>query len=257
MPRLRVCEPAWFAVVSGAMRPILERTDRSSDDGVIEGIGARLTAMTAHEPSGEAEPSMEAETEAGPVGEPESEPESEPALARSAPSLSEDEEITGELLKEPGLADEWIRQNTLIYGGLIGLGVVLVQPYLAAGDPPLAGLIAVVAFAVAIPLLAMLMLLASQEAYRHRASRSAGVGVARAVAMGAACIGTVAAFWQISWIAGVAIVVSGAVAIGVHSAGYVRLEPEMMRRAEDISLRRMAARRRAKRSAPRETKPQG
>lgn len=161
---------------------------------------------------------------------------------------SDDEAITHELLKEPGLADEWIRQNTLIYGGLIGIGVVLVQPYIGGEDPPVLGLVAVVAFAIAIPLLAVLMLLGSQEAYRHRVSRSKAVSIARGAAMAAACLGTVAAFWQISWIAGVAILVSGAVAIGVQSAGYVKLEPAMMQTATNVSLGRMAARRAARRA---------
>lgn len=175
-------------------------------------------------------------------------PASNPPHADGDPlGMSDDEAITGELLKEPGLADEWIRQNTLIYGGLIGLGVVIVQPYIGGGDPPVLGLVTVVAFAVAIPLLAVLMLLASQEAYRHRVSRARSVGVARGVAMAAACVGTVAAFWQISWIAGIVILVSGAFAVGVQSAGYVKLEPEMMRKAETISLGRMSARRAARR----------
>lgn len=157
--------------------------------------------------------------------------------------MSDDEAITHELLKEPGLADEWIRQNTLIYGGLIGIGVVLVQPYIAAGDPPVLGLVAVVSFAVAIPLLAVLMLLGSQEAFRHRVSRSKAVSIARGLAMAASCVGTVAAFWQISWIAGVAVLVSGAFAVGVQSVGYTKLEPGMMQKATTLSLRRMAARR--------------
>lgn len=174
--------------------------------------------------------------------------EDEPATGPSA-GMTEDEAITNELLKEPGLADEWIRQNTLTYGGLIGIGVVLVQPYIGGDDPPLLGLVAVVAFAVAIPLLAVLMLLGSQEAFRHRVSRSRSVAVARGVAMAASCVGVVAAFWQISWIAGVAVLVSGAVAIGVQSAGYVKLEPGMMQKATRMSLGRIAARRAAGRAS--------
>ncbi|WP_157432176.1 hypothetical protein [Agromyces italicus] len=172
--------------------------------------------------------------------------EREPS-AENGEGVNDDEAITRELMKEPGLADELIRQNTLSYGGLIGLGAILIQPYIGGDDPPVLGLVTVICFAVAIPLLAGLMLLGSQEAYRHRVSRARSVGVARGVAMAAACVGTVAAFWQISWIAGVVILASGAVAIGVQSAGYVKLEPEMMRKAEDLSLGRMAARRATRR----------
>jgi hypothetical protein len=37
--------------------------------------------------------------------------------------------------QDPGLEQELVRQNSLGYGGLIAIGVVLVQPFLMA-DPP-------------------------------------------------------------------------------------------------------------------------
>jgi hypothetical protein len=37
---------------------------------------------------------------------------------------------------DPAQEQEWLRQNNLIYGGLIGIGVVLVQPFLTAVPPP-------------------------------------------------------------------------------------------------------------------------
>jgi hypothetical protein len=83
---------------------------------------------------------------------------------------------------DPELEQEWLRQNNLIYGCLIGIGVVLVQPFLTAPSLDLSATICVVAFSVVIR------------------------------------------FWHTSRIAGVAVLASGLVAIGVHSAGYVRLE---------------------------------
>lgn len=73
--------------------------------------------------------------------------------------------------QDPTLVQEWLRQNNLIYGGLIAIGVYMVQPFLTAGSLDLSARICVVAFSVAIPLLA-----------------------------------------------------GGLVAVGVHSAGYVRVE---------------------------------
>jgi hypothetical protein len=35
--------------------------------------------------------------------------------------------------QDPKLVQEWLRQNNLIYGGLIAIGVYMVQPFLVAG----------------------------------------------------------------------------------------------------------------------------
>jgi hypothetical protein len=48
--------------------------------------------------------------------------------------------------------------------------------------------------------------------------------VTQAIAQLAAFVGMVAGFWHITWVAGVVMLVTGLVAVGVHSAGYVRLE---------------------------------
>jgi hypothetical protein len=50
------------------------------------------------------------------------------------------------------------------------------------------------------------------------------VAVARASAQAAAFVGVVAGFWHIHWIAGVGVLVSALVAVGVQSAGITRLE---------------------------------
>jgi pseudouridine-5'-phosphate glycosidase len=63
-----------------------------------------------------------------------------------------------------------------------------------------------------------------QEVFRRRVTKAVTVEVARVVAQLCAATGVVAGFWHIRWIAGVAVLVSGLVGIGVHSAGYVRLE---------------------------------
>jgi hypothetical protein len=119
---------------------------------------------------------------------------------------------------------EWIRQNNLIYGGLIGIGVVMVQPFLTAASLDLSAKICVVAFSVAIPLLAALVLVNQQEAFRRRATTSVLAVIARVVAQNCAFVGVVAGFWHIHWIAGVGMLASGLVAVVVHSAGYTRLE---------------------------------
>jgi hypothetical protein len=126
--------------------------------------------------------------------------------------------------QDPKLVQEWLRQNNLIYGGLIAIGIYMVQPFLTAGSLDLSARICVVAFSVAIPLLAGLLVLNRQEIFRARATSFAVVEVTKVVAQTCAFAGVVAGFWHILWIAGVGILAGGLVAVGVHSAGYMRVE---------------------------------
>jgi hypothetical protein len=79
--------------------------------------------------------------------------------------------------------------------------VFMAQPFLTATSLDLTARICIVAFAVAIPLLAALMLINRQEAFRHQRSRSTLVATAQVVAQVCAFIGVVAGFWHILWIA--------------------------------------------------------
>jgi hypothetical protein len=79
---------------------------------------------------------------------------------------------------------------------------------------------------VAIPLLAALAMVNRQEAFRRRASGSVLVTLAQVAGELAAFVGVVAGFWHILWVAGASVVVTGLVAVGVHSAGYMRLEQD-------------------------------
>ena len=133
-------------------------------------------------------------------------------------------EYAESILHDPRQVREWLRQRDLIYGGLIGIGVVMVQPFLNALSLDLAAKICVGAFAVAIPLLASLILLNRQEMFRSRADTSRLVSVAQGVAQASAVVGVVAGFWHIHWAAGVLMLVSGVFGTAVHSAGYTSLE---------------------------------
>jgi len=129
---------------------------------------------------------------------------------------------------EPEQQQEWIRQNSLEYGGLIAIGLVLVQPLMTEDTLDVTAKICVVAFAVAIPLLAALVMVGRQEAFRGRPTPSVLVSAAKGFAEGCAFIGIVAGFWHITWIAGVAMLGAGFIALGVHSAGYWRLERDRL-----------------------------
>jgi hypothetical protein len=125
---------------------------------------------------------------------------------------------------DPAVQEEWIRQSNLIYGGLAAAGLVVVQPFLTASPLDLTATICVVAFAVSIPLLAALLVLNRQEAFRRQVSRSRLVSVAKATAEGSAFVGLTAAFWHISTTAGITFLAAGIFAVGIHSAGYTKLE---------------------------------
>jgi len=122
------------------------------------------------------------------------------------------------------MKEEVLRQIGVMYGGLIAIAVVMVQGFLEASSLDASAKVSTIAFAVAIPLLAALVLVNRQEAFRGRRTTSASVTLARAIAQLAAFVGIVAGFWHITWVAGVTFLVAGLVAVGVHSAGFWRVE---------------------------------
>ena len=144
--------------------------------------------------------------------------------------LSEQERRAVDRVQHPERAqvNEWLDQYSLSYGALIGVGVLMVQPFLTASSLDLSAAISVVSFSIAIPLLAALILVNRQETFRGRPSGSTVVAIGRATAQAAAFIGLVAAFWHIHWTAGVGVLVSGLVGVGIHSAGFWRLERELV-----------------------------
>jgi hypothetical protein len=132
------------------------------------------------------------------------------------------------LRRDPEQVQELLRQDALINGGLIVIGLYLVAPFLTATSLDLSAKVCVVAVAAAIPLLATLVLVNRQEVLRRRITRSVSVGTARSVARSCAFAGVVAGFWHILWIAGVAILVSGLMGVTVQSVGYWRLRREQV-----------------------------
>jgi hypothetical protein len=147
----------------------------------------------------------------------------EAARAAAERATADAERLKAEMLTGP-MSQEMLRQQGLIYGGLILIGVYMVEPFLTAPSLDASATISILAFAVSIPLLAALVMVNRQEAFRGRRTPSVMVTVAQAVAQSAAFVGIVAGFWHISWVAGVTFLVTGLVAMGIHSAGFWRLE---------------------------------
>ena len=124
------------------------------------------------------------------------------------------------------LRPEWIRTESVVNAGLILVGIYIVQSLLASSFVETAARISIVAWAVAIPLLAALaMLNVAQESYRY-ASYPLYLLIARAIAQGSAAVGVVSAFWRIWMPAGVVLIVSGVAAIGLYATYARRLEKD-------------------------------
>ncbi|MFI6292281.1 hypothetical protein ACIBEJ_11900 [Nonomuraea sp. NPDC050790] len=123
--------------------------------------------------------------------------------------------------------ENWLDQDNLINAGFIAIGIVLVQPFLTVADLTVAALVCVLSFSVAIPLLAVLTMV-NQLRKTHRFTGSTRLlNLARGLAPLAACIGVVAAFWHMSWIAGVVLLVSGTVAVIAYGGFFAVLPREM------------------------------
>lgn len=145
------------------------------------------------------------------------------AMSEEERALAEAERVTADSRTSESKA-EGLRQLGVIYGGLILIGVYMVQPFLVAPALDASATTSVIAFAVAIPLLAALILVNRQEMFRGRRTTSVTVTVANSIAQLAAFVGIVAGFWHITWVAGVTFLVVGLAAVGVHSAGWWRVE---------------------------------
>jgi hypothetical protein len=100
----------------------------------------------------------------------------------------------------------------------------MVQGFLEERSLDASAGVGTIAFAVAIPLLATLVMINRQEAFRGRRTTAVSVTLTQVIAQLAAFVGFVAAFWDITWVAGVAFLVAGIVAVAVHSAGFWRVE---------------------------------
>ena len=93
----------------------------------------------------------------------------------------------------------------------------MVQPFLTAASLDLSAKICIVAFSVAIPLLAALILVNRQEVFRRRRIKSVLVFIVQVVAQLCAFVGVVSySFWHILWIAGVGMLAAGLVAVADH-----------------------------------------
>ena len=119
---------------------------------------------------------------------------------------------------------DWIAQSKIMYGGLAGLGLVMMNPFMYQGEfTGLPAKICVISFAVSTPILAALLLLNHEEAFRRRINKSRIAQACKALALLASTTGFVAAFWHIDPFTGKVAIAGCALALIAHSAGYAAL----------------------------------
>ena len=119
--------------------------------------------------------------------------------------------------------NSWAQQNDLIYLGFIGIGIVLVQPFLTSGPLDTAATICVVSFALALPLLAILVMVNQLEGATGTYTYSRLIGIVKGVGILGGCAGVVSAFWHMHWLAGVGILAGGVAGLTVYSATYRKI----------------------------------
>jgi hypothetical protein len=119
-----------------------------------------------------------------------------------------------------------IEESRAFLAGLIGISVVIVQALIAIRATDLAAMIALSAFAVSLPVLGALVMVDIVMERHETASLPAYLNLAYFIGENGAAVGVVAAFWHVSWVAGLLVLVSGLFGLGVYLVYSRQLEKE-------------------------------
>jgi hypothetical protein len=114
----------------------------------------------------------------------------------------------------------------LLVGGLIAFSLIIVQAFIATGLTDPASYISVFAFAIALPLMVLHVFFYGTLKLLTTARAPGSVGVLYAGGLILDVFGIAAAFWHISWIAGLLVIISGSVAIFVYKTNADRVESQ-------------------------------
>lgn len=116
---------------------------------------------------------------------------------------------------------DWIGEANIMYGGLSGLGLIMIQPFMYRGEfTGTAAKVCVISFAISTPIFASLLLLNHEEEFKARISKSKIVMLCKGLAQIAAVTGFVAGFWHINPLVGKIALASCILALCAHTAGY-------------------------------------
>jgi hypothetical protein len=131
-----------------------------------------------------------------------------------------------------------LQQTDLVYAGLASVALVFIQSYVGLAELDTAATISLLAFAVALPLLAALAVInALQAGYRYHPFPW-WMTLAVVLALGASSVGIVAAFWHVSPIAGGTFLATGLLCGLLLNAYRNRLERANLGRDPDVTAGR-------------------
>jgi hypothetical protein len=120
-------------------------------------------------------------------------------------------------------SEDYKRVNDLLYGGYLGIRLLFLQAFVSLTTLDLALLIALFAFAVAIPLLAASIVLNNILWVVKYSSRSRWILLIRHISPVSAIVGIVAVFWHLSWISGLLFSISGSIGYVVCTTYYAQV----------------------------------
>lgn len=124
------------------------------------------------------------------------------------------------------LRPEWVRSDTVINVGLIVLGVYILQALISTGVNDVAGRVAIVAWVVALPQLALLAVFSQVLSEYRYFSYPWYLGLARSLGQIAALVGFGGALWRLWAPATLILAASSFVALLVYAFAYGRLVQE-------------------------------
>jgi hypothetical protein len=120
---------------------------------------------------------------------------------------------------EKSVTKEIGNMKRLVCGGLIGISLIIVQAFLSIGFANAAATITILAFAIAVPMLA-LYIMSDIEFGTIIAENTKLLSILYWAGASASATGIVAAFWYMSWIAGIVIICSGLAGVIVYVIAY-------------------------------------
>jgi len=121
------------------------------------------------------------------------------------------------------VSEDYKRVNDLLYGGFIGISLLILQAFVSLTTLDLPLLIALFALAVAIPLLAACIILNNILWVVEYGSRSRWILLIRHLSPICAIVGIIAVFWHLSWVAGLLFSISGSIGYLVCTNYYAQV----------------------------------
>jgi hypothetical protein len=110
----------------------------------------------------------------------------------------------------------WYGDDKLINSALVGIGLLITQAFISLGTLDIPATVSIFAFSLATPMLAFNVLVRNLLFRKKKNPGTRATIFLWGVGVIASAIGIDAAFWHVSWIAGVLLLTSGAIGLGIY-----------------------------------------